>query len=222
MTIKNLDTGKSVIFGDLFLLSKVDWGNAPATHSKTKGNEQIGSSIDNTSLESRTITIVGYINMRGAKGMESQKQKISSLVNPFQRLQVSTGSRKITGKPTTTIKESTDRKDNNSNLFKFTFSLLCAYPLFELLQELRDDIAIWMGGFEFPLCIDEEEGIEFSIRTMELIATVENAGDVPLGMVIRFSATGTVENPSITNINTREYIALNFTMQAGDVITVNT
>jgi hypothetical protein len=41
-------------------------------------------------------------------------------------------------------------------------------------------------------------------------------------MRIVFRALGELENPQLFNVNTREYMKLNYTMQGGDVITVDT
>ena len=37
-----------------------------------------------------------------------------------------------------------------------------------------------------------------------------------------FRALGALSNPSLFNVNTREYMKLNFDMQGGDVITIDT
>ena len=49
-----------------------------------------------------------------------------------------------------------------------------------------------------------------------------NEGDVSTGMRIEFRATGTLLNPVLLNMDTREYIRINAELQAGDVVTVNT
>ena len=49
-----------------------------------------------------------------------------------------------------------------------------------------------------------------------------NAGDVTTGMRIKFIALGALSTPILLNVDTGEYIKINTTMVAGDVITVCT
>lgn len=85
----------------------------------------------------------------------------------------------------------------------------------------REEIAIWRGSFEFPLEIPFE-GIEMGYREPSLIVNIENKGDVQCGMTIQFKALASVKNPSIFNINTREYFKITKIMEAGEIIIVTT
>ena len=67
-----------------------------------------------------------------------------------------------------------------------------------------------------------EEGIEIGYREPSLIVNIYNTGDVACGMKIQFKALATVVNPSLFNVNTREYFKINKTMEAGEIITVTT
>lgn len=75
--------------------------------------------------------------------------------------------------------------------------------------------------FEFPFNIDKT-GIEFSRLDKALKKSVYNAGDTDTGLIIEISASGEVINPTIYNVNTREYFGLEITMQYGDLIRINT
>ncbi len=82
-------------------------------------------------------------------------------------------------------------------------------------------MALWVGDFEFPLEIPSE-GIEMGHRVSNLIVNINNTGAVPCGMRIQFKALATVVNPSLFNVNTREFIKINRTLSAGDVLEVTT
>ena len=103
----------------------------------------------------------------------------------------------------------------------FVIDLIAPNPYWQDLTQSRSDIAIWQGAFEFPLEIPEE-GIEMGYREPSLIVNVLNLGDVSCGIKIQFKALATVISPSLFNVNTREYINVNKTMEAGEVITVTT
>ena len=59
-------------------------------------------------------------------------------------------------------------------------------------------------------------------KNPELIVNVNNPGDIETGMIIQFKAKGACNNPSLFNVNTREFIKIKRNMVAGEVITVNT
>jgi hypothetical protein len=78
--------------------------------------------------------------------------------------------------------------------------------------------------WEFPCDIeqDDAEDMIFGYREESLIVPIYNAGHIATGMKISFKALGSLTNPQLLNINTREFIKINTAMIAGDVITVDT
>ena len=100
-------------------------------------------------------------------------------------------------------------------------SLTANNPFWLDLLESKKEIALWKGDFSFPLKITSS-GIKFGHREPSLIVNVNNSGDVECGMRVAFKALATLTNPSILNVNTQEYIKINKTMVAGEVISVST
>lgn len=94
-------------------------------------------------------------------------------------------------------------------------------PLWMGLQELKNEIALWVPNFSFPLELSAD-GIEIGYRSEILTANVYNDGDVESGMRIELKALATVVNPSFVNILTKDFIKLNTTMVKGQVITIST
>lgn len=99
--------------------------------------------------------------------------------------------------------------------------LLAHDPFFLDNTETKVDVATWRSAFKFPLTIPKS-GMIFGYKEPSLIANVVNNGDVECGLTIEFIAKGTVKNPSLLNINTQEYIKVNRTMVAGELIIVST
>lgn len=95
-------------------------------------------------------------------------------------------------------------------------------PFWKDLQESRDEIAMWVGDFEFDLEIPEDTGIDIGHREPSLIVNCINDGDVETGIRIDFKALATLVNPSLFNVNTREFIKIKKTLAAGEVISVST
>jgi len=100
--------------------------------------------------------------------------------------------------------------------------LTCPNPFWRDVKESVEQIAEWIPLWEFPFEIPSDTGMEFGYRAPSLIATAVNRGDVKSGMRVEFRAVGPLTDPSLLDINTREFIKLNCEMAAGDVITVTT
>lgn len=175
-------------------------------------------------IESRDIEIVGNIRTRDKEQVQALRRRLNHLLNPQYSA--------------TLIYERGDFKRvigckvDNAPVFKrnvifeqFIIQLRCLNPFWSEEAETREDIATWTGGFEFP----EPDGLEIPItgweigfREPSLIVNVYNRGDVMAGIRIDFRALGVVVNPSLLNVNTGDFIKLNMTMEAGDVLTVST
>lgn len=97
----------------------------------------------------------------------------------------------------------------------------CLDPYFSDRIETIVNMSQIMDMFEFPFSI-EEEGIPFSVIDKALMQSVYNYGDTETGLIIELTASGEVVNPIIYSVDTREYFGLNFTMQYGDMIRINT
>lgn len=100
-------------------------------------------------------------------------------------------------------------------------SLLCPQPYFQSLDIMSASIASMVKNWSFPWAIPEN-GMMLSYPSNSLITTINNPSDVDVGMTIVFYASSNVVNPSIFNVYTGETMKLNYTMQAGDIITVKT
>lgn len=113
--------------------------------------------------------------------------------------------------------------ERSRDLFqKFLISWKCPNPYWQDIKESKQEIALWQKSFHFPLIIPKDEGIMMGYREPSLIANVKNTGQAKTGMRIEFKAKGTVVNPSLFNVNTREFLKVNKTMTAGEKIIVNT
>lgn len=111
---------------------------------------------------------------------------------------------------------------NRRNTFQTCLiSLTANNPYWTDLLESREEIALWKGDFSFEFEL-VTGGIEIGHREPSLIVNVNNIGDVEAGMRVEFKALATLTNPSILNVNTQEYIKINKTMVAGEIISVST
>ena len=182
---------------------------------------QDGDTYLGSRIESRTIEIIGSINERNKELQKEMRRNMNHVLNPqhsatltyeygdFQRV--------------------IDCKVDNAPIFTrsaifqdFTIQLRCLNPFWRNISKSRDDIATWLGDFEFPVELPILEGWEIGHRQPSLIVNVYNQGDVRAGIKAEFRAIGAVSNPQILNVNTQEYVKININMIAGDVVTLNT
>ena len=108
-----------------------------------------------------------------------------------------------------------------NNYQEFSIQLFSANPYWQDPISAKKEVAIWRESFEFPLEM-LEQGIELGYREPSLIVNVINDGDVECGIRIEFKALASVTNPSLFNVNKREFFKINKSMVAGEVITVTT
>lgn len=188
---------------------------------KTNSMGQHGDTYVGQRFEPREIRIAGNINSINKDQVLTLRRHAEKILNAgldaklyyIYKDFVRVIDCKVDGKPTFKTKKV---------FMEYEIPLLCSNPFWRDEAETRKDIAAWVSSWEFDFEIPEE-GIEMGYREPSLIVSVYNEGDVKSGMRVEFTAVGTVENPMLYNVNTQEYIKLaNTTMEAGDVITINT
>lgn len=181
---------------------------------------QHGDTYIGQRYEPRDITIAGSINSTDKDRVLALRRKAEKVLNAELEAKlvytykdyVRVIDCKVDGKPTF--------KKNNV-FMTYSIPITCCNPFWREETEVQKDIAAWVSTWEFDFEITDE-GMEMGYREPSIIVSVENEGDVKSGMRIEFRAGGTVVNPILFNVNTREYVKINATMEAGDIIAVNT
>ncbi len=220
--------GESVeLFSPPYRLIRFDGlGDVSASHSTQKSPYQDGSTLINTTLDSRHPEIELKITGRDKTDLARNRRKLTRAFNPklgegiLKRVsEDGVHKLKAIAESIPYYPDGTGNRSRTSQ--KALINLYCPNPYWQDADTTKNEIAIWRGSFEFPMEL-LEEGIEMGYREPSLIVNVFNSGDVPCGMKIQFKALATVVNPSLFNVNTREYFKINKTMEAGEVVTVTT
>ena len=214
--------------GTRFRLFKVDGIDSAPIDNRMQEFGFLDGAIDQgTRLEPREITIEFGIFARNKEELLELKRLVTNVFNAKLGLGTLIHSRYGVARK---IEAKLDRGptfpgggDNETETFqRGMLSLICPDPYFKNAEgESRTDIATWIPNMYFPIGITDE-GRALGYRTVSLFVNVENKGHETAGIVIMFRATGTVVNPSLRDVNTQKYIKLNYTMQAGEVITITT
>ena len=202
-------------------INGTDGTNANIT--KVKGVGQDGTTITDVNLSDRELQIVGAIKGNSKGEIARYRAKLLQVFNPKTQgwLQYEYGDIKRRIRCQVENAPVFSKKNKSYKQQEFLVNLICPNPFWQDIVETKEEVAIWRPAFEFPLEI-VEEGIEMGYREPSLIVNVFNSGDVACGMKIQFKALATVENPSLFNVNTREYFRVNKVMSAGEIITVTT
>lgn len=208
-----------------YILKSVDWGTIKGKHNSYKYVNQIGATVTNTSLDTRTVVIEGWVVAQSEEEMSMLKRKLNSFVNPQEAIDLLYSDYIIRFFPDESVKYSIAYAENNDVFAKFQISGTCPNPLFANANEQQVTFVTTTQAFHFPLIISEslpEKGVVFGKRTESLIIDVVNRGSVAVGMKIVFRSNGTVVNPRLINVNTQEELVITKTLAANEEVTVNT
>ena len=103
-----------------------------------------------------------------------------------------------------------------------TCDILCPAPYFNNAQKIVNSIQSIINAFHFPFASTESPQLLFGYYEPSPSLTIENNGDVDTGLIIELYARNVISNPKVFNYITAEFIGVNYNMQAGDVITIDT
>ncbi|WP_459883502.1 phage tail family protein [Clostridium novyi] len=212
------EKGQSIEFSVFspFFIEKVDGlDGLRNTIYTSKSMGQDGVSYVASTIEARDITINGAI----VKDKEFNREKLIAILNPKLDGKLIYINKDIKKYINCRIEQSPVITRNATPRFLIQF--YCLNPFWQE-EEIKTDIALWKGDFHFPLVIPKTTGIIMGHREPSLIVNIKNNGNVTCGMRIEFRARATLLNPSLFNINTREFIKINKEMKVGEVLTVNT
>lgn len=222
-------SGDSFEFSRHFrLTSDLDTSGLDAVVNISDNNSD-GASYQNTKLGIRDFDVAFRINKnnQGEYWLSEQRKKLFKIFNPKLnpiRLDFTTSNEEkfyiianLLAAPILPV----DQRNSNMAFQKGLLQFLATDPYIYTSEAKSIDIASWIASFEFPLELTAD-GIEMGYKSKSLFANINNEGQEKTGMLIKFKASSVVVNPKLINVNTHEELSLDFTMQNGDVIEVNT
>jgi hypothetical protein len=229
ITLQNMKTLSKIKMDKVttqdYILDYVDFGTLEGTHHTYKYVNEIGTYVSSTTLETRNVTIEGWIIATSEIEMTKRKAVLNRFINPLQVLSVFYDNYVIQMKPNHTINyTNTDDKENNEVICKFKIEGYASDPVFKTIADIYKNIASTQSNFHFPLTIPEgsTNTVVFGIKKPNLIVNVVNDGSIDTGMTIVFKANSAVVNPSLTNIMTQETIKISKTLAEDETVTINT
>lgn len=190
-----------------------------ATHNLTQYINLIGSHLNSTALNPRNIQLLGWVIGKDEQEIQNRKLLLNKLINPLHNIVLTKGAYVIEFQPDTSIQYSTNYRENNEVLAKFQIQGTAFKPYWRLVQPnvYRKSVDL-QQGFSFPLVITKNKGVIFGYYPIGSIADVDNFGDLEVGFLLRYQALGTVVNPEVQNVDTKESIVLNCILDEGDLV----
>ena len=230
MSFKNLsktfryvnDNGDELVFeySEGFVINKPQGiDTLSISHNQAQGINQVGSTIQSSNVESRPVTISGILV--GVRQKEN-KDKLLSVVRPDLKARFYADDFYLDVKPT-----ETPVIEPKPRFSAFQFSMLAAYPYWQ-----RDNSAsATLSGVSKRFRLMDENGnkqwyindpnkYRFGEVIQALFINIFNGGQVPIPFTVTFKATDEVVNPKLIDAATNNYLLLNKTMVADEVVTI--
>lgn len=210
-----------------YILDSCLWGPIDSQRYEYKYINQVGVQVTNTTLETREVTITGWIIAFDTYSMTQRKRYLNKFVSPLNPIKLTYKDKYITFVPDTTVSYGVDRANNNEVIVHFEIAGVAPDPLFRSVNESSQLSANYTKMFMFPLIFatdNEYGGVIFGIRNDNLLLfNVYVGGDISTGMKVKFrSLVGEVKNPVITNVNNQSYIKINKTLAKDEEVIIDT
>lgn len=103
-----------------------------------------------------------------------------------------------------------------------TVTILCPFPYWQVAQAVIDEMSSVLAAFHFAFASTDAKELVFGVIDPTASISVPNNGEAETGMTIELQAYGEIVNPKVIDYETGDFIGVNFTMQAGDLITITT
>lgn len=222
--LMNLDMTKELVFdGGNYVLNEKDLGKAEINLATFQGYNQIGVKVTGRVLNSRDISIVGFILADDEKEMLDKKRNLQNMASPFEDFFLVIDNYKIRVSASSSIEYAIAYYENNKYLTKFLINGVCANPCFTELYAKTIPLASWLANFRFPLTMTASSPAIMGYKLPSKMKLIDNSGETEVGMIIRIKATvDNIQNPYIKNLFTEEKLLLNCTMAEGETIEINT
>lgn len=208
------ENGQEIIFEAEygFIINKpVGIDTVSISLSQAQGINQVGSTIQSSNVQSRPVTINGYLV--GLDQM-ADKNKLLSVIRPDLSGKLYADDYYLVVNPT-----ATPAIEARKQFAAFQFSLLAAYPYWQKDSSASATLRGVQKMFKFPWKICEE--YRFGQVVTAQFITILNDGQVPIPFTVTFTALEQVVNPKLIEASTNEYLLLNKTLAAGESVVVN-
>lgn len=206
------DNGLTFVFGE-------NGGNAfdmdlgsgvPVNIGTSQGFSQIGETVDTLAVNGRPIPVIGVLY----RDIDNQKRNMRKIFAPFVAGKLVFED----GHYTRVFVQDPPSFSPVKNDGRFTMKFFAPFPYFYGQNEERVQIGKIESMFRFP--VNYAEPHIFGKISKGRFSKIYNDSDVKVPYGFQVVVNGTSTNPTVTNLLTFEFLKINGTFNAGDVIKV--
>ena len=174
-----------------------------------------GEKYNGARVPARNIVLTVYIS----GNVEANRIRLYRCLTPksYVKLYYANGTREVYAEGYVEKNEPNQFSATSSN----QISIICPSPYLSAIEAIVQDITNTIDLFEFPFAI-EEDGVDFSTLDGSGYVNMHNSGDVSTGAIFRIFAQSPVVGATIYNAITNEFFKIDRTLEAGDMVTINT
>ena len=216
------DEKASVVFDKVnYVLHRIDYGCAAASHAEFKGYAQVGSYRTMSTVEMRRVVIVGYIFAADAEEMSERQRLLARVTSPLGEFELIKGKHKLTCAAISTPHYSTDPALTGDCVARFTLSAVCHFPCWTNTSASVGSYTRYEGHLIFPKRFDES-GVILGVRKPAFTIRTYNYGDIECGGVFSIKTDLPLTYAEMRNNNKGEFFRINKNISAGETIVIDT
>ena len=178
--------------------------------NEAQGIDQVGSTIQSINVQSRPVTINGYLV---GDFQSDNKDKLLAVVRPDLSGKLYADDYYLNVNPS-----ATPTIEQKKSFAAFQFSLLAAYPYWQKDDSASATLSGVSKRFKFPWNISREYTFG-EVVTAQFI-NINNVGQVPIPFTVTFTALAEVVNPKIIDAATNKFLLLKKTLVAGERVVI--
>lgn len=194
------NTGETYDFGvDGSTVFDMDIGNGISVDIATsQGFSQLGESVEGQSVTGKLINVKGVIY----KDISAKRRHLRDVFSPFTSGRLSFDN----GYYIDVYVKDTPTFSPIKNDGRFTMLLYAPFPFFSKADSGSVEFGEIVPMFSFPVNYIEDHIFSRKISATE--KTIENDGDVAVFFGLEFKTTGRVDNISVTDLDTGEFLKI--------------
>lgn len=218
--------------GTLFLKSKehfgywlgpVDWGQVQGQHKTYRYYNQVGSSIVDTVIDTRPVSITGWVvDIGDGASLQDRCDYLNAFISPVEDYLLEYKGKKIQFRPDTSVGYSPEYIKNNERVRRFLILGTCPFPLFTDMEDTEVPFDKAKKLFHFPTDFGRTEPIVFAVVGKAYSVEVNNRGGFSNGFIVRIRFSGQVTNPRVLNMTTGKMVGVNRTFSRGEQLEIST
>ena len=205
-----------------YWLGTVDWGQVQGQHQTYKYYNQVGENIVSTTVDSRPLSITGWMVEAGAGDLQSRCDFLNAFLSPVEDYELEYKDRKIQFRPDCSIAYGRPYLQNNNKVRRFLIQATCPYPLFTGLHDTAAPFDSTGKLFRFPTNFGQLAPLVFATLDKTYSVEINNSGGFSAGITAMLKFSGEVVNPRIKNLTTGKLIGVRRTFQRGERLEIST